>query len=69
VEGFVKQTERETDIRTAYGQSLPIWTYYWVVDGGQRFWVPGRVYPVLTPARHRLYFLPQTRRIVAAEPI
>lgn len=45
------------------------WTYCWIVDGTQRFWVAGKVYPVLTPARHRLYFLPTCRRILAAEPI
>ncbi|TME53381.1 MAG: hypothetical protein E6I53_03000 [Chloroflexi bacterium] len=69
VEGFVKQSERRRDIAIGSGQRVPIWTYYWVVDDRQRFWVPGRVYAVLTPARHRLYFLPESRRIVAAEPI
>jgi len=68
VEGFVTQVEGERSIRTGY-MSIPIWTYYWVVDGGQRFWVSGQAYPVLTPARHRLYFLPTSRRLVAAEPI
>jgi hypothetical protein len=42
--------------------------FYWDL-GDQRFHVPGKAYGVLTPAPHRLYFLPLTRRIVAAEPI
>jgi hypothetical protein len=69
VEGFVQPAERETRIRTNYGPGFPIWTFYWIVDNGQRFWVTGKAYGVLTPARHRLYYLPLTRRIVAAEPI
>jgi hypothetical protein len=68
VEGFVKPTEKETDIRTQLGTSVPVWSYYWVV-GDQRFAVTGKAYDVLTPARHRLYFLPVTRKVVAAEPI
>jgi hypothetical protein len=68
VEGFVRPLERETTI-SAGTQRVPIWSYYWTVDDGQRFWVPGKVYAVLTPARHRLYFMPTSRRIVAAEPI
>ena len=69
VEGFVKPAERERDVSVGSGQSIPMWTYYWVVDDRERFWIPGKVYPVLVPARHRLYFLPASRRIVAAEPI
>jgi hypothetical protein len=69
VEGFVQPAERETRIRTGYGPGVPIWAFYWTLDNGQRFWVTGKAYGVLTPARHRLYFLPITRRIVAAEPI
>lgn len=69
VEGFVKGAERKTDIRTRYGMSIPVWTYYWTVDNGQRFWVPGKAYAVLTPARYRLFFLPSSRRIVGVEPI
>ncbi|HYT12026.1 MAG TPA: hypothetical protein VEL12_04475 [Candidatus Nitrosopolaris sp.] len=42
--------------------------FYWDV-GDQRFHIPGNAYGVLTPAPHRLYFLPLTRRIVSAEPI
>ena len=68
VEGFVKGGERETDIRTGPLTSVPIWSYYWTVDGSERFWVTGKAYATLTPARHRLYFLPTARRIVAAEP-
>jgi hypothetical protein len=68
LEGLVTPAERRRSV-TAGNMEVPIWSYYWVVDGGQRFWVPGQVYPVLTPARHRLYFLPSSRRIVAAEPI
>lgn len=69
VEGFVQPAERETRIRTGYGPGVQLWAFYWVVDNGQRFWVTGKAYGVLTPARHRRYFLPLTRRIVAAEPI
>src|SRR2546428_6930750 len=69
VECFVKPAERERDVSVGSGQSIPMWTYYWVVDDRERFWIPGKVYPVLVPARHRLYFLPASRRIVAAEPI
>jgi len=68
VEGFVLPLERVTTL-SAGSQGIPIWSYYWTVDDGQRFWVPGQAYPVLTPARHRLYFLPLSRRVVAAEPI
>jgi hypothetical protein len=68
VEGFVKPTEKETDIRTGFGMSTPVWTYYWIV-GDQKFGVTGKAYGALTPARHRLYYLPVTRRVVAAEPI
>lgn len=69
VEGFVKAGEHETDVATGSLTSVPIWSYYWTVDDRQRFWVPGRVYASLTPARHRLYFLPSSRRIVAAVPV
>ena len=68
VEGFITPAERQTNIPFGYF-SLPILSYYWVVDGGQRFWIPGNAYPILTPARHRLYFLPTSRRVVAVEPI
>jgi hypothetical protein len=69
IEGMVRTAERETDIGTGHGRRFPIWSYSWVVDGSQRFPVAGMVYAALTPARHRLYFLPLTRRIVAAEPV
>jgi hypothetical protein len=68
VEGFVKPSEKETDIRTGYGRSVPVWTYYWVVDD-QRFAVTGKAYGALTPAPHRLYYLPVTRKVLAAEPV
>ena len=68
VEGLVKPTEKETDIRTGYGMTTPVWTYYWIV-GDQKFGVTGKAYGALTPARHRLYYLPLTRRVLAAEPI
>lgn len=42
--------------------------YFWVV-GDQRFAVSGTAFGALTPARHCLYFLPRTRRVVAAEPM
>ena len=68
VEGFVQPTEKETRIRTGYGPGMGVLSFYWIV-GDQRFAAPGKAYGVLTPARHRLYFLPLTRRVVAAEPI
>jgi hypothetical protein len=69
IEGMVRPAERETDIRSGSGPRFPIWSYYWIVEDNQRFPVAGMVYAALTPARHRVYFLPLTRRIVAAEPI
>lgn len=68
VEGLVTPAEKELTVRAGY-MSVPIWSHYWVVDNAQRFWVEPKVYPLLTPARHRLYFLPSSRRLVAAEPI
>jgi len=69
VEGLVQPSVNVTNLRTvSYMPAMPIWTFYWVV-GDQRFWVSGKAYGVLTPARHRLYFLPRTRRVVAVEPI
>ena len=62
IEGYVKQTDGET--RTPW---TSVWTFYWTVDG-QRFAV-GKAWAVLVPARHRLYYLPRSRRVVAAEPI
>lgn len=69
VEGMVRPAERETDIATRGGGRVPVFTYYWVVDDQQRFTVTGKAYGVLTPARHRLYFLPRSRRVVAAERV
>ena len=69
VEGFVQPGVNVTNVKTTSTlPAMPIWSFYWAVDG-QRFWVSGKAYGVLTPARHRLYFLPRTRRVVAAEPI
>ncbi len=69
VEGLVQPSVQVINMRTvSYVPAMPLWTFYWVV-GDQRFWVSGKAYGVLTPARHRLYFLPLTRRVVAAEPI
>jgi hypothetical protein len=69
IEGLVQPSVRVTNIKTgALGPGMPVWTFYWLV-GDQRFAVNGKAYGVLTPARHRLYFLPRTRRVVAAEPI
>jgi len=64
VEGFVTPTDKLIQTGTAFG---PVLDFFWVV-GQQRFRVPGNAYPVLTPARHRIYFLPLTRKIVAVEP-
>jgi hypothetical protein len=69
IQGFVKGAERQTNIGIGSGRSAAFWSYYWVVDDLQWFWVPGKAFPVLTPARHRIYFLPSSRRIIAAEPI
>lgn len=69
VEGLVKGQEKETDIKTGPMTSFPIWSYCWTVDGRDRFWVSGKAYAVLMPARHRLYFLPISRRIVGIEPL
>jgi hypothetical protein len=68
IEGFVQPYMKVTNIATSsYGPGMPVWTFYWLVDD-QRFAVYGKAYGVLTPARHRLYFLPRTRRVVSAEP-
>jgi hypothetical protein len=68
IEGFVQPYVKVTNIATSsYGPGMPVWTFYWLVDD-QRFAVYGKAYGVLTPARHRLYFLPRTRRVVSAEP-
>ena len=63
VQGFVNPGMKEKHVGR---NTIP--DFYWDV-GDQRFHVPGKAYGVLTPAPHRLYFLPLTRRIVAAEPI
>ena len=63
-EGVVRPGEREIKI----GRT-PVWTYYWNIDGGQRFAVIGKAYAALTPGRHRVYYLPSSRRVIAAEPI
>ncbi len=69
VEGLVQPSVQVTNLKTSSSlPAMPLWSFYWAV-GDQRFWVSGKAYGVLTPARHRLYFLPRTRRIVAAEPI
>jgi hypothetical protein len=68
LEGFVTPGERETHIDATSGPGTSVVQFYWTVDR-ERFYVSGKAYGVLTPARHRLYFLPLTRRIVAAEPI
>lgn len=62
-EGFVKPTSSETRI---LGRSA--WTYYWTVDDVERFAVR-KAWGVLMPARHRIYYLPRSRTVVAAEPI
>ena len=68
VEGLVQPSVNVTNIKTgSLGPGMPVWSFYWIV-GDQRFAVYGKAYGVLTPARHRLYFLPRTRRVVSAEP-
>jgi hypothetical protein len=68
VEGLVQPSVNVTNIKTgSFGPGMPVWSFYWIV-GDQRFAVYGKAYGVLTPARHRLYFLPRTRRVVSAEP-
>ena len=68
IEGFVQPSVKVTNVRTGlYGPGMPVWTFYWIVDD-QRFAVYDKAYGMLTPARHRLYFLPRTRRVVSAEP-
>lgn len=67
-QGMVRPTERETDLRTGI-YKVPIWAYYWTVGNTERFWVTGKAYAALTPAPHRVYYLPRSRRVVAAEPI
>jgi hypothetical protein len=69
VEGTVRAGEKETDIRSGPFITLPIWSYYWTVGDTERFWVSGKAYAALTPARHRVYFLPRSRKVVAAEPV
>ncbi len=68
IEGMVREQEKETDVGTGPTTHVPIWTYYWTVDG-RRFNVRGRAWAALTPARHRVYFLPGSRKLVAAEPV
>ena len=68
VEGYITPAERQASIPAGY-VSIPLLSYYWVVDGRQRFWIPGKAYAILTPSRHRLSFLPTSRRVVAVEPI
>jgi len=62
-EGFVRQTDRKT---TLLGRSG--WTFYWSIDGGPRFPIR-KAWGVLVPGRHRLFYLPRTRQVVAAEPV
>jgi len=57
IEGRVQPAEQETVLRSLYGSGIAMWSFYWLVDASQRFRVSGRAYGVLTPARHRLYFL------------
>ena len=69
-EGVVKTAESATRIGPiGIFPGTRIWSYFWYLDSGQRFAVPGDAYAVLTPGRHRLYYLPRSRRLVAAEPV
>lgn len=70
VEGDVKTAESATRVGPiGIFPGTRIWSYSWYLDGGGRFVVPGRAFAVLTPGRHRLFYLPRSRRLVAAEPV
>jgi len=70
VEGDVKTAESATRVGPiGIFPGTRIWSYSWYLDGGQRFVVPGQAFAVLTPGRHRLFYLPRSRRLVAAEPV
>ena len=70
VEGVVKTAESATRVGPiSVFPGTRIWSYFWCLDNGQRFAVPGGAYAVLTPGWHRLYYLPRSRRLVAAEPV
>lgn len=69
IEGFVSSGERETRVRSGYGPGVPIKGYYWEVDSRERFWVSAEAFLALRPAEHRIYFLPKTRRVLAAEHV
>src|SRR5690242_9783884 len=43
VEGLVTPSEANRTVLAGYMQ-VPIWSYYWVVDGRDRFWVPGKAF-------------------------
>lgn len=69
LEDLVEPTDQPIQIRRAWSlQRSVFWRYFWVV-GDQRFAVSPKAYIAVTKARHRLYFLPRTRRVLAAEPI
>ncbi len=70
VEGVVKTAESATRVGPiGIFPGTRIWSYSWYLDSGRRFAVPGGAYAVLTPGWHRLYYLPRSRRLVAAEPV
>ncbi|HEV2032795.1 MAG TPA: hypothetical protein VGU71_01135 [Candidatus Dormibacteraeota bacterium] len=69
VEDVVEPTGQPIQVRRAWALERSVfWRYFWMV-GDQRFAVSPKAYIAVTKARHRLYFLPRTRRLLAAEPI
>jgi len=70
VEGDVRTAESATRVGPiGIFPGTRIWSYSWYLDGGRRFVVPGGAFAVLTPGRHRIFYLPRSRRLVAAEPV
>jgi hypothetical protein len=68
VEGMVTPSDKEVHVSGPNGPGATFLQFYWVVDQ-QRFWVPGKAYGVVARARHRVYYLPLTRRIMSADPV
>jgi len=68
VEGWVQSSYSQEDVASRYGPRSTFLSFRWQV-AGQMFRVPGKPYAALVSARHRLYFLPVTRRVISAEPL